>query len=66
MPMSLDHINIWLLEEEQGWTVVDTCLGISGAKEIWEQLFSGFMAGKPVLGSSVPTCTRTMWGWPGG
>ena len=49
MPMSLDHINIWLLEEEQGWTVVDTCLGISSAKEIWEQLFSGFMAGKPVL-----------------
>jgi len=49
MPMSLDHINIWLLEDEDGWTVVDTCLGISSAKEIWEQLFSGFMQGKPVV-----------------
>ena len=49
MPMSLDHINIWLLEDDDGWTVVDTCLGISSAKKIWESIFSGFMAGKPVV-----------------
>jgi glyoxylase-like metal-dependent hydrolase (beta-lactamase superfamily II) len=48
MPMSLDHINIWLLEDEDGWTVVDTCLNIASAREIWEQLLSGFMQGKPV------------------
>lgn len=48
MPMSLDHINIWLLEDEDGWTVVDTCLAMPEAKGIWENLFSGFMAGKPV------------------
>jgi glyoxylase-like metal-dependent hydrolase (beta-lactamase superfamily II) len=48
MPMSLDHINIWLLEDGDGWTVVDTCLGIKSAKEVWESLFTGFMAGKPV------------------
>ena len=49
MPMSLNHINLWLLEDEDGWTVVDTCLGIDSAKEVWEQLFSGFMANKPVV-----------------
>jgi glyoxylase-like metal-dependent hydrolase (beta-lactamase superfamily II) len=48
MPMSLDHINLWLLEDEGGWTVVDTCLDTPGARETWEQLFSGFMAGRPV------------------
>lgn len=48
MPMSLDHINIWLLEDEDGWTVVDTCLAMPEAKAIWTQLFDGFMAGKPV------------------
>ena len=48
MPMSLDHINLWLLEDEDGWTVVDTCLNISGARDIWEQLFSGFMGDKPI------------------
>ena len=48
MPMSLDHINLWLLEDEDGWTVVDTCLNISSARDIWEQLFSSFMGDKPI------------------
>ena len=48
MPMSLDHINLWLLEDDDGWTVVDTCLAMSSSRETWESLFSGFMGGKPV------------------
>lgn len=48
MPMSLDHINIWLLEDGDGWTVVDTCLSLPDSRATWEQLFSGFMGGKPV------------------
>jgi glyoxylase-like metal-dependent hydrolase (beta-lactamase superfamily II) len=49
MPMSLDHINLWLLEDDDGWTVVDTCLNLDSAKEQWEQLFCGFMGGKPIV-----------------
>ena len=49
MPMSLDHINIWLLEESDGWTIVDTCLNILQARTIWTNLFSGHMKNKPVL-----------------
>jgi glyoxylase-like metal-dependent hydrolase (beta-lactamase superfamily II) len=48
MPMSLDHINLWLLEDGDGWTVVDTCLNISSARETWEKLFTGFMQNKPI------------------
>ncbi len=48
MPMSLDHINLWLLEDGDGWTIVDTCLDLKSARETWEQLFDGFMQGKPV------------------
>lgn len=48
MPMSLDHINIWLLEDEDGWTVVDTCLDLPAARAQWENLFKDFMQGKPV------------------
>lgn len=48
MPMSLDHINIWLLEDDEGWTVVDTCLDIESSRTIWSQLFAGFMQGKPI------------------
>lgn len=48
MPMSLDHINLWLLEDEEGWTIVDTCLDLPSSRETWEQLFSGFMQNKPI------------------
>lgn len=48
MPMSLDHINLWLLDDGEGWTIVDTCLNLPEAKEIWESLFDGFMEGRPV------------------
>jgi glyoxylase-like metal-dependent hydrolase (beta-lactamase superfamily II) len=49
MPGGLDHINIWLLEDEGGWTVVDTCMKLDSAKDQWEALFSGFMQGKPIV-----------------
>jgi len=48
MPMSLDHINLWLLEDDDGWTVVDTCLNLGNARQIWEGLFTSLMADKPV------------------
>ena len=48
MPMALDHINLWLLEDRDGWTIVDTCLDIDTARALWESLFGGFMGGKPV------------------
>ena len=48
MPGPLNHINLWLLEDSDGWTIVDTCLNLDSAKAQWESLFDGFMAGKPV------------------
>jgi glyoxylase-like metal-dependent hydrolase (beta-lactamase superfamily II) len=48
MPISLDHINLWLLEDGDGWTVVDTCLATDDARALWETLFAGFMGGRPV------------------
>ncbi len=48
MPGSLSHINLWLLEDGDGWTIIDTCMNIPSAREQWQQLFDGFMQGKPV------------------
>jgi len=48
MPMSLDHINLWLLEDGDGWTVVDTCLNLASARDVWEQLFGSVMQGRPI------------------
>ena len=48
MPMSLDHFNLWLVEDDDGWTVVDTCLNLVNARKIWEGMFTRLMADKPV------------------
>ncbi|MAF82607.1 MAG: MBL fold metallo-hydrolase [Gammaproteobacteria bacterium] len=48
LPFSIDHINLWLLEDGDGWVVVDTGLGGKVTKAAWEQIFSGVMDGRPI------------------
>jgi glyoxylase-like metal-dependent hydrolase (beta-lactamase superfamily II) len=40
LPFQLDHINLWLLEDEGGWTIVDTGIGNAGTRELWEKVFA--------------------------
>ena len=48
LPMSLNHINLYLIEGNKGWTVVDT--GIRGAetRDHWLSVFEHKLGGKPV------------------
>ncbi len=48
LPMALDHINLWALEDGAGWTLVDTGMQTSQIAAAWEKLFPGPMAGRPV------------------
>ena len=48
LPFKLDHINLWLLEDDDGWTVVDTGISRDTVKQAWEEVFSGTLDGKPV------------------
>ena len=48
LPMALDHINLWALEDGDGWTVVDTGMRTSDIAAAWETVLSGPMAGRPV------------------
>lgn len=50
LPMALDHINLYVLEDEQGWYIVDTGMKWGDTQERWRLLFDGPMAGKPLLG----------------
>jgi glyoxylase-like metal-dependent hydrolase (beta-lactamase superfamily II) len=45
LPFSLDHINLWLLEDGEGWAIVDTGLAGEACRAVWEQLFAGFLNG---------------------
>lgn len=48
MPMTLDHINVYLLRDGDGWAVVDTGLGIPSTYELWEKIFGEVLAGQPL------------------
>lgn len=39
LPFALDHINLWLLRDGDGWTAVDTGIGLDDTRAHWEQIF---------------------------
>ena len=48
LPISLDHINLWLLEESGGYALVDTGMATDASREIWERLASTVLVERPV------------------
>ena len=48
LPMKLDHVNCYVLDDGDGWTVVDTGFNSKRGRAIWEKLLAGPFAGKPV------------------
>lgn len=48
LPMALDHINLYLLEEDDGWWIVDTGLRGEETQRLWQQIFDTVMGDKPV------------------
>ena len=49
LPFALNHINLWLLEDEGGVTVVDTGVGLPPTRDLWEQLFATELAHRPIV-----------------
>ena len=48
LPFQLNHINMWLLEDEGGWTIVDTGIRDESTAEAWKKLFADVMEDRPV------------------
>jgi glyoxylase-like metal-dependent hydrolase (beta-lactamase superfamily II) len=46
---SLPWINVWAIEEEAGWTIVDTGLNSAKTIDAWQTAFAGALGGAPVL-----------------
>ena len=46
LPFSLDHVNVYLIEDGGGFAVLDTGIGTTRTKEVWEKIFSGPLAGQ--------------------
>jgi glyoxylase-like metal-dependent hydrolase (beta-lactamase superfamily II) len=48
LPMKLDHVNVYALDDGDSWTVVDTGFSTRKSRAIWEELMAGPLKGKPV------------------
>ncbi|WP_136441806.1 MBL fold metallo-hydrolase [Pacificoceanicola onchidii] len=48
LPMKLDHVNVYALDDGDGWTVVDTGFASRKSRAIWQEIMAGPLRGKPV------------------
>lgn len=53
LPFELNHINLYLLEDSDGWFIIDTGLGGSATRNHWRRIFETQLNGKPVKGVIV-------------
>lgn len=53
LPMQLDHINLYLLEDHDGWFIVDTGMDTPETENYWRMVFANELHGKPVKGVIV-------------
>jgi len=48
LPMKLDHVNIYVLEDGDGWTVIDTGMNTGKTRTLWEALIKGPLKARPI------------------
>lgn len=48
LPMKLDHVNVYALADDDGWTIVDTGFATGRTRALWAELLAGPLAGRPV------------------
>lgn len=60
LPFALNHINLWLLEDEfqgrVGWTIVDCGIANDATRDAWDTIFATQLGGRPVLRVIVTHC----------
>lgn len=45
LPFRLDHVNVYFLEDDDGWVIVDTGIDSRAGRAQWQALFDGPLAG---------------------
>lgn len=48
LPMVLDHVNVYALDDGESWTLIDTGFDSRKTRAIWQTLLDGPLKGKPV------------------
>ena len=53
LPFQLNHVNIYLIEDEGGWLVIDTGLGTDDCRVGWDTILTGPLKGQRLTGMLV-------------
>ena len=48
VPLTLNHVNCWLLDNGPGWTLVDCGMNTDEIFEIWDRLWRGLLRRRPL------------------
>ena len=48
LPMALNHVNVFALDDDDGWTLVDTGMASNRTRALWQALLTVPLAGRPV------------------
>ena len=50
LPLALDHINLYLIANGDGWLVVDCGMKGGATRKLWQDIFENELEGKPING----------------
>jgi glyoxylase-like metal-dependent hydrolase (beta-lactamase superfamily II) len=48
LPFALNHVNLWLLRDGDGWTVIDTGYNNDETRGYWDGVFDAVLDGRPI------------------
>ncbi len=53
LPFKLDHVNLYLIEDQDGWFLIDTGINHHSSYAVWQRIVAEGLAGKPLKGMLV-------------
>ncbi len=56
LPFALNHVNLWLVADGDGWAIIDCGIANDATRAAWEQVFEHALEGKPVTRVIVTHC----------
>jgi glyoxylase-like metal-dependent hydrolase (beta-lactamase superfamily II) len=48
LPFKLDHINVWVVRDDDGWTIIDTGLANQTTRDAWHTIHNTALAQEPI------------------
>jgi glyoxylase-like metal-dependent hydrolase (beta-lactamase superfamily II) len=48
LPMRLNHVNVYLFEDDDGWTIFDAGVADGASRDAWESILSGLVRDRPI------------------